>query len=114
MGGNTALLYLLVNRMGLKVLVATLLSAEVCTLLRFLLNEYWVFGIPKLSWRRLWQFHVANAGAFLVWWIAANVLTNAGLNYLLASVLAVGLSTGVSFASNFFWIWRRKHPPNNP
>jgi putative flippase GtrA len=110
MGVNTALLYALVHELGMTVAVSTVLSAEVCTLTRFILNEYWVFGTPKLSWKRLWQFHVANGGAFVVWWIATNMLTREGLNYLLASILAVGPSTRVSFASNFFWIWRKKHP----
>jgi len=110
MGVNTAFLFLFVHWMGLKVALATLISAELCTLLRYLLNEKWVFGTLKMSRKRLWQYHVANAGALAVWWLATNVLTGLGLNYILASIVSVGFSTGFSFASNFYWIWRRKHP----
>jgi len=109
MGINTALLFLLVHEFAMKVFIATLVSAEFCTLLRFLLNEYWVFGNPRLSWKRLWRYHVANCGALIVWWATANLLTGAGVNYLVASILAVGLSTGLSFASNFFWVWKKQH-----
>jgi putative flippase GtrA len=77
--------------------------------MRFALNEYWVFGSLGLSWKRLWKFHAANGGAFVVWWVTANFLSTKGVNYLLAAILAVGMSTGLSFVSNFFWIWKKKH-----
>jgi 8-oxo-dGTP pyrophosphatase MutT (NUDIX family) len=108
MGVNTGFLYLLVRLAALRVVVATVVSAEICTVLRFILNEWWVFGTNIFSWRRLWQYHLANGGAFLVWWAGTNVLTGIGLNYIAASILAVSLSTGFSFASNFFWIWRKR------
>ncbi len=109
MGVNTALLYALVQHLGLNVPLATLLCAEICTLLRYVLNDVWVFRSGKLTWLKLWQYHVANGTAFLVWWIAANVLNRLGINYLLASVLAVGFSTTISLSSNYLWIWRRAH-----
>jgi putative flippase GtrA len=106
MGINTLVLYLLVRWLVLTVALSTLISAEICTLLRFELNERWVFGLRKQSWVRLWQYHVANGGAFVVWWLATNALTRAGVNYLVASIAAVALSTGLSLASNFLWVWR--------
>ena len=109
MGVNTALLYLFVQHLGITIPLSTLLSAEICTIFRFLLNDAWVFRIYRPTWRKLWQYHVANATAFFIWWISANVLNRLGINYLLASILAVGFSTTVSFASNFLWIWRAKH-----
>jgi hypothetical protein len=49
--------------------------------------------------------------AFTVWWGATNLLNLWGVHYLLASVLAVGFSTGFSLAANFYWIWHKKHRP---
>jgi putative flippase GtrA len=109
MGINTALLYLFVQHLGLKVPIATLIGAEICTLLRYVINELWVFRSGRLSWLKLWQYHLANGTAFLVWWISANILNQLGVHYLLASILAVGFSTTISLASNFFWIWRAKN-----
>ena len=97
-----------VHFLRLAVPVATLASAEVCTILRFLLNEVWVFKTRKMSWLRLWRYHLANAVSLVVWWIATNVLNRLGLNYIISSVLAVGFSTGISFTTNFFWIWKTK------
>jgi len=108
---NTGFLYLLVGVLGVPVAAGTLVSAELCTLLRYLVNDHWVFGHPRPSWRRLWQYHVANGAAFVVWWVAANGLNLLGVHYLLAGILAVGFSTGFSMGTNFFWIWRHKHHP---
>jgi putative flippase GtrA len=109
LGLNIALLYAFVHGMGLRVAFATILSAEICTILRFFLNERWVFGTRRFSGRRLWQFHLSNGCAFVVWWAATNLLTGRGCNYLVASILAVGFSVGFSFASNFLWLGRRPH-----
>jgi putative flippase GtrA len=111
MGVNTLVLYFLVRWLSVTVMLATLVSAEICTLLRFVLNERWVFGLQKQSWTRLGQYHVANGGAFIVWWLGTNALTHFGVNYLLASIVAVALSTGLSFTSNFYWVWRTKKQP---
>jgi len=108
LGINTGVLYLAVQFLRLAVPVATVASAEVCTILRFLLNEIWVFKTRKMSWLRLWRYHLANAVALVVWWIATNVLNRLGLNYIFSSILAVGFSTGISFTTNFFWIWKTK------
>jgi putative flippase GtrA len=109
MGINTLILYGLVGLGGLAVPVATLVAAETCTLLRFLVNHYWVFRLRQPTWGNLASYHVANAGAFVVWWLSANLLTLFGMHYLLANVAAVGASTLLSLWTNFLWIWRRRH-----
>jgi len=92
--------------------VATLIAAEFATIVRYYINDHWVFGQPHLSWKRLLQYHIANAGGFAVWWSATNGLVWSGWHYLAASVMAVAASTGFSFVSNFYWVWhkRRAHP----
>jgi putative flippase GtrA len=87
--------------------IATLLSGEICTIFRFLVVDRWVFGHDRPSLTRLWQYHLANALGFAIWWCAANALKAMGLHYLIASVLAMFFSVGFSMASNFLWIWRK-------
>jgi len=108
MGFNTAFLYLFVEMLGLSVPVATFLAAEACTLLRFLINHYWVFGRHNPTLRSCLHYHIANAGAFAVWWLTANLLTILGMHYLLAGVAAVACSTLLSLVTNFLWIWRKR------
>jgi putative flippase GtrA len=105
---NTVFLYLFVDTAGLSVPLGTFLAAEVCTLLRFFINHFWVFGRRNPTLHACLQYHVANAGAFAVWWGTANVLTLLGMHYLLAGIAAVACSTLVSLATNFLWIWRHR------
>ncbi|MDZ4799040.1 MAG: GtrA family protein [Bryobacteraceae bacterium] len=112
MGISTALLYGSVELLGLSVPIATLLTAEASTLLRFLVNHYWVFGLRNPTIRNCIEYHVANAGAFALWWITANALTLLGMHYLLAGIAAVACSTLFSLSTNFLWIWRKRHPPD--
>lgn len=107
---STALLYGFVDLLGLSVPVGTLLTAEASTLLRFLVNHYWVFGLRNPTIRNCVQYHIANAGAFALWWATANALTLLGMHYLLAGIAAVACSTLLSLSTNFFWIWRKRHP----
>jgi putative flippase GtrA len=108
MGINTMLLFLFVDRIGMSVPVATFLGAEACTLLRFVINHYWVFRQRNPTFKSCVHFHLANAGAFAVWWVTANLLTMFGLHYLVAGIAAVGCSILISLTTNFLWIWRQR------
>jgi putative flippase GtrA len=88
--------------------LATAVQAELCTVLRFLVNDRWVFGHSRPTWSRLAQYHLANAAAFLVWWSIANLLQRAGVHHLLAAMLAAACSMLLSAAANFLWIWRKR------
>ena len=109
-GISTALLFGFVDILRLSVPIGTLLTAEIGTLLRFFVNHYWVFGLRNPTIKNCVQYHVANAGAFAVWWVTANTLTLLGMHYLLAGIAAVACSTLLSLSTNFFWIWRKRHP----
>lgn len=107
-GFNIPALYVLHEVLGLRVAIATLITAELTTILRFFLNDRWVFGHPRPTWQRLWQYHLSNAGSFVIWWLAINAIEAAGIHYLIASLLATAISVGWSMATNFLWIWRKK------
>ena len=105
---STGFLYLFVDVLRIPILWATFLSAESSTLLRFIANSFWVFGVKKPTLLECWQFHLANAGAFFVWWTVTNALIYYGTHYLLAGILAVGSSMLLNLYTNFFWIWRKR------
>ncbi|MGC4074876.1 MAG: GtrA family protein [Nibricoccus sp.] len=87
--------------------ISTFSSGEICTILRFLVVDRWVFEHRRPTWTRLWQYHVANAVGFGVWWAAANILKAQGVHYILAAVFALFFSVGFNLLSNFLWIWRK-------
>ena len=108
MGWTMGALYLLSGIWRWSVPVASLVIAELGTILRFFVNDRWVFEHRRPTLRRFWQYHVANAGGFVIWWSVCNVLPVLGVHYLIASVAATCCSVGFSMATNFLWIWRRK------
>lgn len=108
---SIGMLYVLVDWVGVSLLLATFLSAEIATILRFFVNNRWVFDDRTGTWKGLWQFHCANAGGFVVWWSITNLLPHYGINYLIAATAGIGGSVGISMLTNFLWIWRSRGRP---
>jgi putative flippase GtrA len=109
---NVPILYLLVEIAAVPLGLATLIAGEAGLLVRFLVNDRWVFQEARPTWRRLGQYHVAVAASFVIWWGATNLLSHAGVHYIIASLLATGASVVWSMATNFLWVWR--HQPRAP
>lgn len=107
-GGGLVVLYVLRDILRLPLIVATTAGAEATLLVRFLINDRWVFGHRRPTWLRLWQFHVASAGGGAIWWVVANLLPRFGVQYLLAALAGTACSVMFSMATNFLWIWRRR------
>ncbi|MEB3312402.1 MAG: GtrA family protein [Snowella sp.] len=100
-----------VNRWSLS--VATIASAEICTITRYLINDYWVFGNPRPTWKRCWEYHVANGMSFFVWcFIVIALGEKIGVDHRFAAILATVVSVCISMATNFLWVWRspKKRP----
>ncbi|MBV9545788.1 MAG: GtrA family protein, partial [Chloroflexi bacterium] len=104
---NIPLLYTLHDVLGLPIWLATLVGGEIGTVARFLVNDRWVFGNRRPTWRRLIQYHVAVASSFVIWWSVTNALAQGGVYYLIANVAGQATSVGWSMITNFGWIWRR-------
>lgn len=103
-----AILYLLIDIVKAPLLLGTLLMAESTTVVRYAINDRWVFEEGRLSWRRFYQFHIASAGGFFVWWTVVNILPRLGVHYLLASTVGTASSMLWSIVTNFLWIWRKR------
>lgn len=105
---NLPLLYGLRDGLGLPIAIATVTASEINTILRFFVNDRWVFGQPHPTWKRLWQYHLANASTFVIWNVATNFFAYLQIHYLIASILGTCVSVSWSMLTNFVWIWR--HP----
>jgi putative flippase GtrA len=101
-------LYLFMDVFRMPLLFGTLLAAEVTTIVRYAINDRWVFGHRRPAWTRFWQFHVACASGAAIWFAAANVLPRFGVHYLLASAMGSALSVFVGMGTSFMWIWRKR------
>ena len=98
----------MVRWMSLPLALSTLFTQEITTIVRYVVNDFWVFHETRLSWTRLWQFHVASIGGAIVWLTLANALPKLGMNYLLASTIGTVSSMLVTMATNFLWIWGKR------
>ena len=105
---NIPILYVLVDVLAIPLAAATVLAGEAGLLVRFLVNDRWVFQEQRPTWHRLWQYHVAAAGGFVIWWSATNLLSRSGIHYLVASLLATAFSVAWSMGTNFLWVWRHQ------
>jgi putative flippase GtrA len=105
---NIPMLYVLRDAWGLPLALATLIGGELGTLCRFVVNDRWVFGNAKLSWRRLVEYHGAVLSSAIIWWGVTNLLPQWGVHYLLASIAGQACSVGWSMVTNFLWVWRKQ------
>src|SRR5690348_15725457 len=80
---GTGLLWMAKDLLHLPLFVSTVVSAELTLLIRFLINDRWVFGNQRPTLMRLWQFHVAGAGGFAIWLAVTNLLPKIGIHYLI-------------------------------
>ena len=88
--------------------LATISSAEVCTITRYVINDCWVFGNPHPTWKRCGEYHIANASSFFVWcFIIIALGEKLQVDHRIAALLATVVSVCLSMATNFLWIWRR-------
>lgn len=112
---GTISLYVFIGVLDFKSYIATILSAELSTIARYFVNNFWVFKNKSGSLKGFIEYHIANFGAFIVWLFASNMLIETGVNYIYSGIVAVFFSTLFSFASNFFWVWKKDLKSNkNP
>ena len=100
------LLRILYETLGLPLAVATAVAAEVLVLIKFVINDRWVFNHPRPAWDRVWRYHGASAGALVVYWLVINGLAAlGGAPYVVGFVVGTGAAFTWSLLTNFLWVW---------
>jgi putative flippase GtrA len=103
---NLAVLHLLHVLGEVPFPLASALATEIAILSNYVGNELWTFHLRRLSLRRLAKF---NAGALASLLVTVTVATVANdvVHPLLAQLTGIGVGSGLNFALNFGWVWRR-------
>jgi putative flippase GtrA len=102
------LLRVLHETLGLPLPVATALAAEMLILVKFVLNDRWVFGHPRPTIDRAVKYHGACAGALIVYLLVINALAGPlGVPYALGFLIGTVASFVWSLVTNFLWVWSR-------
>ena len=118
-GGGSLLLQLviqaaLVTVLGFPAHPGIVLAYELALVAHFLVNDRWVFGQARPSWRRLVEFHgsalaaeaVTLAVAFVVLSGPAVTLLGPTVAPFAATIAGTAAATALTFSASFFWIWR--------
>ena len=106
-----ALLRLLVERLNWPLPLSTAVAAEVLILVKFLVNDRFVFGHTWPTLARLLKYHGASAGALLAYWSVVNSLAVVfSLPYMIAFFIGTAAAFAWSLATNFLWVWAPPRP----
>ena len=103
---NLGVLELLHGQLGYGFTRSSAIATEVAIIGNYLGNELWTFHHRKVSLRRMLQFNgTMLVGAAVQ--VAAATLFERFLPYLLAQVIGIAIGSGLNFAFNFGWTWRK-------
>ncbi len=106
---NMAVVYLLHERLGLALLLASPVAVEASILSNFFLNNHWTFRTPDVEVRRLAKFNLVSLGGMAITTgILTLLVTYVGLHWVFANLIAIGAATVWNFALNFLWTWRQR------
>ena len=103
---NLAVLELLHGQLGWGFTRSSAIATEVAIVGNYFGNELWTFHHRKLSLRRLVQFNATMLVGAVVQVTAATLLERV-MPYLLAQALGIAIGSGLNFAFNFGWTWRK-------
>ena len=103
---NLVVLELLHGQLGLGFTRSSAIATEVAIIGNYLGNELWTFHHRKLSLRRLAQFNLTMLVGAAVQ-VGSATLLKEFMPYLLAQALGIAIGSGLNFAFNFGWTWRR-------
>jgi dolichol-phosphate mannosyltransferase len=113
-GVNSVALFLLKENTVLPLVFASAIAIEIAIWNNYFLNDGWTFSkTPNRRpwWTRVAAFHVtaAVAAAINISLLLALV-SHAGLNYVIANLIAIAMASTVNYSASALWTWRPAAP----
>jgi len=107
---NTAILVILYHYAHLALVAASALATELAIAHNYLWNNYWTFGRRGVSLRQFTRFNLVSLGGQCITVATLWVLVqHAGLHYVVANIVGIGLALVWNFAVNVRWTWGPKY-----
>ncbi len=105
-----ALLYLLVDWVGVDQLWSGAISVEVSVVANFVINDSWTFRRdrpPGGFFSRMLKFHLTRIFSIALNLVAYSFMVSVlDLNYLLSYFIATVLAFSVNYLTSVLWIWK--------
>lgn len=98
--------YVFVENLGYKFYIASTIAAMVSNVMRFCINNYWIFKNRTFGFANFIKFQIGSGLSFFTWWAIANTLVLFDVHYLVAVNLAAVISTLINLIVNFLWVWK--------
>ena len=112
---NSAALFVLHDLLDLSLLVSSPIAVEFAIVNNFFWNNLWTFRTQSAGLGRFAKFNLVSLGGLVITTIVLNLLVEyAGMFYLVANLIAIGIATGWNFVVNFFWTWRTRTESPQP
>jgi putative flippase GtrA len=105
---NTAVLYLLYQRLHMPLVAASAVAVELAVVNNFLLNDRWTFATRSRSLQRFAKFNVSSLGGLAVNVLSVWFLARHGLPVLVANLAGIAAGMAVNLTLSVTWVWRRK------
>ena len=106
---NSGVLFLLHGVGGVPVLLAASLAFETCVINQYFWHEFWTFGTRSPSVIRFLRYNAVSLGGLGITLATLHLLTDlAGVYYLIANLVGIGLGTLWNLSLNFMWTWRSR------
>jgi putative flippase GtrA len=107
---NALGLIVLYRVVGLPIVVAAALAAELAIVHNYLLNDRWTFGYRHPSVPRFARFNLGSLAALAVNVAVLSALVMTGVPYIAAA--AVGITSGAAFnlGISVAWVWAKENP----
>jgi dolichol-phosphate mannosyltransferase len=113
-GVNSGMLWLLRSGAGLPLPAASAVAIETAIWNNLLLHDLWTFHAERHQrpwWTRAGAFHATAATAALInLGLLLALVTWAGMHYLIANLIAIGIAATVNYSVSALWTWRPPAP----
>jgi dolichol-phosphate mannosyltransferase len=106
---NTSFLMFFHERVGLELIVSSLLAIEGAILINFFWNENWTFyGVPIFEsvWTRLCKYHLISIGGAAINVSILYILTAGGLWYAEANIAGIFVGFLWNYFANANYTWK--------
>jgi dolichol-phosphate mannosyltransferase len=103
---NLVILQLLYQVLGLGFTRSSAMATEVAILGNYLGNELWVFHHRRVHLGRMLRFNATMIFGAVVQVTVATILKD-HIHHLPAQAIGIMVGSGLNFAANFGWTWRR-------
>jgi dolichol-phosphate mannosyltransferase len=104
---NTITLYLLSRWLSLPLALSAGIAVELAIVSNFFWNNRWTFAYRNSSLIRFAKFNAASLVGLIFNVTTVWGLTRAGLYFLMANLVGIGLGMVVNYAGSVAWVWRR-------